>query len=422
MSIITFFFSVIFSNSIARPLKFFAVKVKEIGMGNLNERVPILRDDEIGEFSNEFNKMADKLQELYNNLEQKVKIRTEELSLALEETQKISKRLESIMNNISAGVLTFDENGKILEINHAAQVLPLKINQNFWDFIKSNCGTAKENIKNEGKISCNFEKNEIIIDYKINIITTSSGDILHIFTFDDITDKIEFEQKLIHSEKLATVGILAAGLAHEVGTPLNVIMGRAEFMLEKAEDNEIFAKSLKSIISQIERISAIIRQLLDFARPQEPSLKETNILQIIRDTVELVKVQTDKKKILLELSCQKKMPKLFIDKHQWQQVFLNLFINSIDAIGSNGKILICTKISGDLLIIKVSDTGIGIDKENINRIFDPFFTTKKQGKGTGLGLSVTNMIIKQHNGWIKVTSKKNMGTTFNIYLPIGSSK
>ncbi len=410
----------LFSNEITLPLKEMAEKAKIIGEGNFSERVPILRYDEIGKFAMEFNRMADKLEKLYNTLEEKVEERTQDLQRALSETRAISERLELILNNISAGVITLKENGEIIEINRAAKkIFPLKKGDNLTTFARESCGVNLfDDIDNEGRITCEREGRELIIDYKLSKAMEEDNEIIYVFTFEEITEKILFEQKLIQSEKLATVGILAAGLAHEIGTPLNIIMGRAEVLKESLEDHPEAQKSLNTIIEQIDRITEIIRQLLDFVKPREPALKETDIIKVAQKILDLLDIRIKKKKITFEKEFDPDLPRVKIDPHQWEQVFLNLFMNAMDAVKENGTIRFAIRKEEDRLVITISDNGTGIPPENLNKIFDPFFTTKKPGQGTGLGLTVTNNIVKQHGGWIKVSSRPGMGTTFSIYLPI----
>ncbi len=411
----------LFANEITYPLKQMSEKARIIGEGNLSERVPVLREDEIGKFAIEFNRMADKLEKLYGTLEEKVAERTRDLQKALGETQAISKRLELILENISAGVITMRENSEVIEINKAARkIFPISRGENFLDFIAKHCGKTIEIEKEKsGRINCEKGERELIIDYRVSSATESIGEPILIFTFDDITEKVLYEQKLIESEKMATIGVLAAGLAHEIGTPLNVIMGRAEVLMESLSDNPTAKRSLRTIIEQIERITSIIRQLMDFVKPKEPALRKTNITKVSDRIIDLLQIRLKKKKIEITKDYDPDLPEVLIDPHQWEQVFLNLIMNAIDATGENGKISVAIKKANSKIVIRVADNGMGISQENLNRIFDPFFTTKKPGQGTGLGLTVTRNIVKQHGGWIKVRSEPGKGTTFTIILPAG---
>ncbi|RMF93301.1 MAG: PAS domain S-box protein [Candidatus Schekmanbacteria bacterium] len=235
----------------------------------------------------------------------------------------------------------------------------------------------------------------------------------------DITEKKNLERQLIQSEKLSAVGELTAGLAHEIGTPLNIISGRAEYILSLAGDNPKINEGLKSIIRQIDRITSLIQQLLKFTRSEKKETKGVNVNTVIEDTLLLLETKLDKSRIVIEKNIDNNILLIEGDENQIQQVFINLFINAIHAMPEGGKLSIKTKSNKaqNMVEIVISDTGIGIEEKNISRIFDPFFTTKEIGKGTGLGLAVTYGIIKDHGGNINVKSIYGKGTEFFITLP-----
>ncbi|MBI2877541.1 MAG: HAMP domain-containing protein [Candidatus Tectomicrobia bacterium] len=229
--------------------------------------------------------------------------------------------------------------------------------------------------------------------------------------------KIELERQLQHSEKLAAVGRLAAGLAHEIGTPLNVISGRAEYLLADMEEEDPKARSLRTIVVQIERITRIIDRLLGYARAHSPQIVLTSLARVLSSVLALLDHELDRRGIQVELKLPPGLPHLAVDPHMLQQVFINLLLNALDAMPEGDRVRIAAEARNDWMEVSVEDAGCGIPAADIPRIFDPFFTTKKPGKGTGLGLSVISGIIQEHGGRIEVTSQVGVGTTFRIHLP-----
>ena len=247
----------------------------------------------------------------------------------------------------------------------------------------------------------------------------------------DLENKIEERTQALrdaqfqisHQEKMASLGLLAAGVAHEIGNPLTSISSMAQIIKRKVKDQN-FIEYLNTILKNIERIRKIVRELVDFARPSSYEAADTNINEIIRNAVGIVKYDRRAKSINIELELENDLPSIFLVADQLLQVFINILINAVDAlVEDRNRIIIRSQKRGNNIIIQFEDEGIGIEPENISKIFEPFYTTKKVGKGTGLGLSVTYGIIKNLNGSIDVQSDPGKGTIFTITLPrtIGSN-
>ncbi len=239
--------------------------------------------------------------------------------------------------------------------------------------------------------------------------------------------KLKLERDLRHSERLASVGQLAAGLAHEIGTPLSIIRGRAEYLLRRPRSREELAGNLDVIRSQSDRITAIVRQLLEFSRRREPVFRAVDLSALLEHVRYLLEHQLLEKKIRVEVYVSPTPLIIQADPDLLQQVFINLFANSLHALGPHGTIKIdalAMPLSDgrDSVRIVFEDNGIGIGPEQIDHVFDPFFTTKDVGQGAGLGLSVTYGIIKEHGGEITVESKPVGFTRFVIQLPLGQQK
>jgi PAS domain S-box-containing protein len=246
----------------------------------------------------------------------------------------------------------------------------------------------------------------------------------------DISLRKKLEEQLRQTERLAELGTLASGMAHEIGTPMNVILGRAEFLQRKTKDPET-AKGLLTIVDQVERITRIMNQLLTFARRRPIERRPTNLNKVVEDTLELVWERFKRHRIELKTNLAPALPLVHADPDQIGQVILNLAINALHAIGDEGTLRVGTSVaavldgsggpSTDMVEFSVTDSGHGIAPQDLNKIFNPFFTTKEVGKGTGLGLTVVHGIVQEHDGRIKVESEIQKGTTFRILLPIAVS-
>lgn len=271
------------------------------------------------------------------------------------------------------------------------------------------------------------------------------------------------QEELIRTEKLASIGRFAAGVAHEVGNPLGAILGYASILQKEGMDHEESKDYLKRIEKEIDRISRIVRELLDFARPSKFEIKEVEVNKVIESALSLLSYQKNFKNIETQLDLQSDLPMIQGDDSQLSQVFINIILNAIDAMPNGGTLTIQTgthvvenldvdrlqgiytrrrksdpmesdyshmrksdplaallkKFSeGDRLVkIRISDTGVGIKKEDLENIFDPFFTTKAPDKGTGLGLSISLRIVESLGGEIRVESEVGKGSAFEIYFP-----
>jgi two-component system, NtrC family, sensor kinase len=239
----------------------------------------------------------------------------------------------------------------------------------------------------------------------------------------------QVEAELRNAERLAGLGRLAAGLAHEIGTPLNVILGRAESVLRTEQVSELGAKHLGIIVSQSERIARIVRDMLDFARVKPRRRTETDLSAALRTTLDLLGQRCTSQGITTQLVTTDALPRVFADPDQLQQVFLNLASNALDAMPNGGRLRIETgtalgsnpeRAEGPrpCVTVTVLDNGVGIAPGAIKHVFDPFYTTKDAGRGTGLGLSVAYGIVEEHGGWFEVHSDADRGTSFRVFLPI----
>ncbi len=230
----------------------------------------------------------------------------------------------------------------------------------------------------------------------------------------------EMQDFLIQSEKLASLGKIAAGIAHEINNPLTSILINTHLMLEKLNKREGFYENLNLIAEETSRCTQIVKGLLEFARQSPPQKVFTDINDLIDRTTQLLENQASFQNIRIIKELDRTLPLLKLDRSKIQQVFWNLMVNACEAMPKGGQLSISTRASSDKKFIEVRfiDTGVGIPKENIHKLFDPFFTTKTTG--TGLGLAISYGIIQQHQGWIEVKSEPGQGTMFMVSFPVES--
>jgi signal transduction histidine kinase len=233
----------------------------------------------------------------------------------------------------------------------------------------------------------------------------------------------KLEQQVLHSEKLAALGRLAAGVAHEIGNPLTSISTFAQLLREMATD-EFSQNSLDIINNHIQRITEIVRRMSTFSRADALNVKFTQLNDVLNSTLDLMRLDKRMKSTIeIAVSLDPTLPKTMVDEGQMSQVFINIILNALDAMPEGGKLSVTTRQDRDdqgreSIMIEFSDTGSGIPERDLQKIFDPFYTTKEVGKGTGLGLSLSYNIVKRFKGDIKVESETGKGTIFTIMLPI----
>jgi PAS domain S-box-containing protein len=348
-------------------------------------------------------------------------------------------RFYNVAENTVNPLQITDLNGKMIYINKAFEVASGyskeeligknpkvfgsgKHTQKFWDKMWDTISSGKvwvgevENLKKTGEA--------FFTHLLISPILDKDGKVSGYFGIHrDLTEKRTLERQLIHTQKMESIGTLAAGIAHEVGNPLASISALVQ-VAQRITTDPFVNEKLGLVKSQVTRISKIIRDLVDFSRPSNYELELTDINKVVKEAVEITKVGTKAKDIIFETELSEDIPALPLIADQIQQVFVNIFLNAVDAISEKkkdnrtNKISVKSEFSGETVTLTFTDTGMGIKEENLSKVFEPFFTTKKEGKGTGLGLWVSYGIVKSFQGDIKIQSKVNSGTTFIIKLPV----
>ena len=233
----------------------------------------------------------------------------------------------------------------------------------------------------------------------------------------DMTQQRALEDQLRKTERLAELGTLASGMAHEIGTPMNVILGRAELLMRKAKD-ESTRRGLETIVTQVERITKIMNHLLSFARKRPSERRGIDLVGVVESVLDMLLDKFTSHHIQVVKDFAPDLPQALADFNHMSQVLLNLILNACQAMPEGGTLTLKMRAEANLVELSVQDTGVGIPQEEVSKIFDPFFTTKPVGEGTGLGLTVVHGIIQEHSGKIRVDSVPGQGSTFVVALPI----
>jgi two-component system, NtrC family, sensor histidine kinase HydH len=271
-----------------------------------------------------------------------------------------------------------------------------------------------------------FAEREGHYSFHIVPLQQPAPDAAFLLVIEDHSNLYDLESQLIRAEKLATVGVLAAGIAHEVGTPLGIIRGRAQHLLKKLPAEDVAAPALRTIVEQIDRVTRTIRQLLDFSR-RRPAVQPgaVELGPVVAAVVELTRHRFDEGGMDLEVAIAGDVPPVAADADQLQQVILNLLMNARDACVEGGHVRLRAtydRQDWERVTIEISDNGVGIAASDQQAVFDPFYTTKQQGEGTGLGLTIAADLVKAHGGQIHLASQPGRGTTVTIRWPIAAPR
>jgi two-component system NtrC family sensor kinase len=366
----------------------------------------------------------------------------------MEEYERLKEFSENIVESINVGILAVDLNDCVESWNtqierltgigreaalgrRLAELFPAELSKEFdqvrgqtgvhniYKFVLQGPaslahGSANGNGNGKGNGSGSHTLNLAIAP----LVAKDLQQIGRLIIFDDVTDRDELERQLVQADKLSSIGLLAAGVAHEVNTPLAVISTYAQMLAKQISEDEQKSKLLDKIAKQTFRASEIVNSLLSFSRTSTTEFVELDLGKVIQETLNLVEHQLRKSAIEVKLDTQPALPPVKGNSGKLQQVFLNLFLNARDAMEAGGTLAIRVWSEDGFARIDVADNGQGIQPENLARIYDPFFTTKAARKGTGLGLSVTYGIVREHGGTIEVESRPGAGSRFRVELPL----
>jgi two-component system, NtrC family, sensor kinase len=351
------------------------------------------------------------------------------------EYERLKDFNENIVESINVGVMALDMEDRIeswnaqMEVMYALprwQALTQSLKAVFPpEFVEEFSRLRREpGIRNLYKFRLSTPAGEVrTVNVALAPLVTRKFEVIgRLVIIDDITERVDLEAQLSQADKLSSIGLLAAGVAHEVNTPLAVISSYTQMLSKQLQGDPQKSGLLEKITRQTFRASEIVNNLLNFSRTSGSEIGEVDMNKVVADTLALLEHQFKVSKIAVQHAPAASLPAIQGNAGRLQQVFLNLFLNAKDAMPGGGTLRVAT-LNGDRVSVQVSDTGTGIAPEHIERIYDPFFTTKTslrdgQPRGTGLGLSVTYGIIQEHSGKIRVESNPGAGTTFTLDFPL----
>jgi len=356
---------------------------------------------------------------LYQSLEQKA-----------EQVERLKDFSENIVGSLNVGVMALDLAGRVDSWNPQLEKLTgiprdHALGQSVGTVLPADLVAeleARAGNGHGGEIYkfplVNRAGQGLIVNVSVTPLEDKQGaELGRLVILDDITERIQLEQQLLQTEKLTSLGLLAAGVAHEVNTPLAVISNYIQMLAKQLPGDDSRQKIIEKIVKQTFRASEIVNNLLNFSRTGAGEFGAVNLNAVIEETLTLVAHPFRAAHVSVLKSFQESLPPVNGSGNRLQQVFLNLFLNARDAMPAGGMLEVRTASQNGLVEVEVADTGTGIPDENLHRIFDPFFTTKAIGRGTGLGLSVSYGIVQEHNGRIDVRSTPGKGTSFRLEFP-----
>ena len=356
--------------------------------------------------------------QLYSSLEQKAS-----------EIARLKDFSENIVESLNVGVLAVDLEGTVEAWNSRMEQVfgvprDAAVGQPLGSLLPAELASEiasrddQEQITGIYKHRLQHQGRALILNVSITPLVGKSGErIGRLLLFDDVTQRERMEEQMSQTEKLTSLGLLAAGVAHEVNTPLAVISNYIQMLAKEMPDGDPRHSIIEKIVKQTFRASEIVNNLLNFSRTGAGELADVDLNRLVEETLSLVAhpLKTSQIRVVKQLSDG--LPPVRGSANKLQQVFLNLFLNARDAMPTGGMLEVRTAAHNGSVEIEVVDTGNGIPREHIHKIFDPFFTTKATGRGTGLGLSVSYGIIKEHAGRIDVRSTPGRGTSFHVEFP-----
>jgi PAS domain S-box-containing protein len=358
--------------------------------------------------------------QLYTSLEQKAN-----------EIVRLKDFSENIVESLNVGVLAVDLNGVVESWNTRMEQLfgvarLAALGQSLHTLLPEELATEIASRDSDQEQVAGIYKQRLLhqgasltVNISITPLVSKSGErIGRLLLFDDVTQRERMAEQMTQTEKLTSLGLLAAGVAHEVNTPLAVISNYTQMLAKQLPEGDPKQALIEKIVKQTFRASEIVNNLLNFSRTGAAALTNIDLNRVVEETLSLVvahPLKTSQIQIVREFG--EGLPAVRGSANKLQQVFLNLFLNARDAMPSGGMLEVRTSAHNGSVEVEIVDTGAGIPREHIHRIFDPFFTTKAVGRGTGLGLSVTYGIIKEHAGKIDVRSTPGKGTSFHVEFP-----
>jgi PAS domain S-box-containing protein len=362
----------------------------------------------------------------------------EEVKRSSEEIRRAHAREQTVLESSAVGLLMLDETGRILAWNRALEgiyglgreeaigrtlvdLFPLHFVRHLEAHMRRSPDDGEARVFRYTLV--NREGRRIVLNLAISTaVSGRDGAGARVVTFDDVTERVQLEEQVLRQERLVSLGLLAAGVAHEMNTPLTGISSYAQLLLEDLGPGDPRRQVMEKIVSQTGRASNIANSLLNLARPEQTAFETLSVNTLVEESLDLFAPQVRGRQTEIDVNLDGSLPEVRGHKGKLQQVLLNLLLNARDALSDDcGVISVRTYKNGQQVVLEVADNGTGIPAEDLPRIFDPFFTTKGRGRGTGLGLSISYGIVHEHEGEMHVQSEPGVYTRFRVEIPVAGA-
>lgn len=403
------------SGLITRPIRQLTASAGRISRGDMSHPIVVNRGDEIGELAAAFQTMTESLKRTFGDLVRE------------------KRRTEAIVQSVPDGMVAVDAGRRVTFMNPAAlSVLGFSADEVLGRpcveilgnppcvadcFLAGGSGAPSARREEMGLITKTGRPIRVI--KTVAPLQDEDGRVAGaVETIRDITQTRRLEEKVRQSERLASVGKLAAGVAHEINNPLSAVIGISGVLLRRLPADHADRGPLQEISDYGKRCARIVRDLLNYARQMPPEKRSTDMNRLVRESVQRIERANPDKRFSVTFDLDPLLPEVLADPYQMEQVFSNIVLNAVQSLNGEGEVRIVSDLNGDHIRISVIDNGCGIPPENRSRVFEPFFTTKPQGTGTGLGLSISYGIVSGHGGTIDVESEEGIGTCFTVHLPL----
>jgi len=413
------------SRSFSRPISDLDRGARLIGEGDFDHRMVLDTGDELQDLAERFNTMAKRLKASYGELEERVRARTRELEAS-------NLQLRRLFNGISDGISVIDREFRIVNVNDGIAAM---VGRNGAELVGGTCHrvyrgsdspcpgcpvaeTFRCGTTSSGEVRWDVPggKARDVEIFSFPLIE-EEGAVTHVIEYaKDVSERKALERKLFQSAKLAGIGTLAAGVAHEIRNPLGIMKASADMIRRGSKEGEQNWELAGFLMEEVDRLNRVVTRLLDFARPSAPNSAPCDLAGILERAVALVGPQHRLQDVEVDRAYAPGIPRVRADGEQLCQVFLNLILNAVQAMSGKGRLSLSTGTGeGETVVASVGDSGGGIVGKDLEQIFDPFFSTKEGG--AGLGLAIVYRIVEAHKGRIEVNSTPGKGTTFTVTLP-----
>jgi len=413
----------VLSRGITRPLQELIEGARRLAMGDTRSRVSVSSSDELGELAETFNTMSNELELRKSNLLATLdELRRSRLEILHERNFK-----ESILESISSAIVTFSPDGRLTSINATGRLFlgnDISVDMDYRDVFREWNGMVRltaqalSSRSGYGRQPLQLERSNGMTYFEVGFfpIGTNAERGLTV-TMRNETEKEKLREEMMRLDRLASLGKLSAGIAHEVRNPLTGISLLLDDLHDRAESGSADQQMIKKAVAEIERVERLINALLNYSSPVRAEFRVCDLNQLVNDSVLLMRRPAERSGVTIHLE-SREIAVFRFDPEKIKQALLNIIRNAIEALPSGGSIEIATRAHGETALISIADSGPGISADDLPLIFEPFFTRK--GAGTGLGLSITQRIVEEHGGRIRVESSPGSGTCFTLELPIST--